>query len=85
MSDKIAKIGDAVVFCDPMGNDHEALITANHGNTPISCVNLVWVSDNEAETDTYGRQIKRESSCQHQGPSTAHGNYFRFSDEERLR
>lgn len=54
---KMPEPGDAVVFFDEHLQPHNALITCAHSET---CVNLVYVSPNERETDSYGRQIKRE-------------------------
>lgn len=73
------KLGQSVVYCDPSAVDHDALITAVWSET---CVNLVFVSGDESKTDTYGRQIERQTSCSHaDSGGQAHGNYWRFADE----
>ncbi len=61
-------VGEPVVYTDSRGGKHAALVTAPWSAT---CINLVMVSDNEAEQDTYGRQIKRETSCTHASLQTA--------------
>lgn len=62
-------IGMAVHFWDDRRVKHSALITAVHGeisdkdgNVWIPCVNLVYVSRDEAKQDPYGRQLERQSS-----------------------
>lgn len=78
--ERIAKVGEYVIFTDPKGVDHDALVTVVHG--PY-CINLVRLSDNENETDQYGRQIKRENSVSVSSAHTAHGYYFRFLGEPK--
>ena len=68
--DSIISKGSAVIFVDPVGVEHQALVTNCFGpNGEVDwsdesqrgyCVNVVWVSDDEKETDSYGRQIKRQ-------------------------
>ena len=75
------QLGQKVVFTDPKGVDHEALVTAVWSET---CVNLVWVSGDEARTDTYGRQLERQTSVTHATVmGQAHGNYWRYDGEAR--
>lgn len=76
---RMPKVGEAVVFHDPMGEGHDALATAVWSET---CINLVFVSGDEARKDGFGRQIERDSSVTHVSVAGAHGNYWRFSDEE---
>jgi hypothetical protein len=71
--------GSSVVYHDPVGRAHQALVTAPWGPT---CVNLVFVSSDESKVDTYGRQIERQTSCVHKGSTPVHGNYWRWPDEE---
>ena len=57
------KTGDNVIFIDSIRKEHNALVTAIHGdpeNKPA--INLVYVSDDTNEQDPYGRQLKRETS-----------------------
>lgn len=68
------KIGDAVTYVDTVGVEHDALLTAVHG--PY-CVNLLYVAKDESRTDSFGRQILRESSVTIQSDFTAHGRYFK--------
>jgi len=84
------KVGDVVVWCDPKGRDHHALVTANWGAKPTHpaeygpVINVVFVSGNETELDSYGRQIARETSVSHaRCPGTPHGRYWRWPAEDR--
>lgn len=74
-----AKIGQDVVFVDPVGQACPAVVTASWG---WPSVNIVIVSRDENKTDTYGRQIERHTSIVHQSVQPAHGNYWRFTDEK---
>jgi N-acetyl-anhydromuramyl-L-alanine amidase AmpD len=47
------------------------------------CINIIFISSDETRTDSFGRQIERRSSCCHKTMVQAHGNYWRFTDEER--
>ena len=79
MGDRMPEVGEAVVFHDSMGVGHNALVVCSHTET---CVNLVHVSSNEEEKDRQGRQIRRESSCQHISlMGGVHGNYWRYPEE----
>lgn len=82
MSERQPKVGQHVVYHDPKGIAHDALVTAVWSQLPIGCVNLVIVNDNEAQTDQYGRQIMRTTSQTHRDYIKVHGNYWRFTDEE---
>lgn len=67
-------VGDPVVVVDAHYQRHTGLATAVHGDFSgpyVPCINVVWVSGDDAKRDGYGRQIERESSVQHysQGPS----------------
>lgn len=78
----MAKIGDCVVFVDPVGVEHLAFVTevwdgGNPDANPNASVNLVYVSDDVAERDQYGRQIKRNTSVVHATNQYAHGMYWR--------
>lgn len=73
-------VGDAVVFIDENRVARDALITAVHDDT---CVNLVLVNRNRDQQDTYGRQIERETSCQHRSLlGRPVGKFWRFRDED---
>lgn len=74
-------LGQKVVFCDAKSIDHDALVTAVWSDT---CINVVWVSGDESRTDTYGRQVERQTSVTHATVmGQAHGNYWRFDSEPR--
>lgn len=80
------QIGDAVVFVDPVGVSHNAVVTTLFDNGdpesyPNPSINLVYVSDDGSETDQYGRQIKRNTSVVHKSNQFAHGMYWRRVDE----
>lgn len=72
-------VGETVIYHDPHNKPHNALVTAVWG---VTCINLLYVSDNPAETDQYGRQLKRVSSNSHKSLNTAPGNYWRWPEEE---
>lgn len=79
------QIGDAVAYMDEVRKEHAAIVTEVWGRgvlldgkgTPdpkqqvSSCINVVFVSGNEAEKDQYGRQIKHETSVSHMSTQSA--------------
>lgn len=79
--------GSSVVFVDSVGDEHQALVTNCFGlNGQVdwddetrrgSACNVVWVSDSPNETDTYGAQIKRQTSVPGHNPLSAHGMYWK--------
>lgn len=79
MEQRKPKNGEAVVYVDPVGQAHPALITAVWG---VNCVNVVFVTRDESKSDTYGKQIERNTSCNHQRQHEAHGNYWRYPEDE---
>ncbi len=75
------QIGDQVVYTDPKGGRHNAVVTNWwNGSNPKGC-NLVFVSDDETKTDPYGRQIERETSVSHKSVSGMPGRYWTWPDE----
>ncbi len=72
------KVGDHVIYVDERSVEHHALVTTSWGPT---CVNLVFVSDDDLRTDNYGRQVERRSSSVHKSRQEAHGNYWKLPDE----
>ena len=76
---RMPKDGDAVVYVDPVGVVHPALVTAAWSE---DCVNLVYVSSDASKRDSYGRQIERTTSLMHASIVPVHGNYWRFHDQE---
>jgi hypothetical protein len=78
-SETMPRVGQKVIFHDPVGTAHEALVTAVWG--PY-CINLVYVSSDDTKKDQYGRQMERQTSCSKGGPNTAYGNYWRFEEDE---
>ena len=71
------QVGQAVTFVDARGQERAALLTAIHGQDETPSVNLVFVSDDPARNDPYGRQIERESSVVHESNQAAHGMFWR--------
>lgn len=78
MENKVT-VGECVHYVDPVGQQSKALVTAVWSPT---CINVVVVSDDTKESDTYGRQIKRFTSLSHKGSTPVHGNYWKFLHEE---
>jgi len=81
------EIGDAVEYVDEFGVAHSALVTQNWGSAtfeadpeqPWLCpsINVVYVAGDESQTDSYGRQIARQTSVVHELNQQAHGRYYR--------
>jgi hypothetical protein len=77
--------GRAVTYVDEHGESHAALVTQTWGkdgtkeydekNACLS-INLAYVSGNLEDTDSYGTQIKRETSVCHQSNQSAPGRYW---------
>lgn len=72
-------IGDVVIWHDPYGNPHNALVQAVWSP---ACINIVLVSYDDSKQDTYGRQIEHQTSQVHKSLQPVHGYYWRFPDEE---
>jgi len=79
MEERIPQVGDVVVYHDETAVPHNALVTAVWG---AKCINLLFVSQEEARRDQYGRQIERKSSSTHKSAFNVHGNYWRWPEEE---
>lgn len=77
-----AAIGDPVVYHDPVGKPHNALLTTIWSSDEHPLVNLVYVSSDATRQNGYGRQIERQTSCNHASKMPVHGNYWRFPEEE---
>lgn len=75
---KKPQVGDAIIFRDSSGKDHNAIVTCDHG----ACINLVHVSSDEKRQDPYGRQIERPTSISHQSQNKVHGFNWRWPNEE---
>ncbi len=69
-------IGDSVIFTDAVAVEHQALVTAVWG-TGNPAINIVFVSDDKARTDQYGRQLERHTSVCHKSVQQAHGMFWR--------
>ena len=80
MEKRMPKVGDHVIFDDSKGRPNNALVAAVWSE---ECINLVIVSPDERKQDDMGRQIERHhTSIPHKAEYLAHGNYFRWPDEE---
>jgi len=79
---KKLSIGDAVVYVDEFGQERPALVTNNWGTSEYDpekgggAINVVFVSNNSSETDSYGRQTKHETSVVHRAQQSAPGKYW---------
>lgn len=79
-------VGMPVIYVDHYGQSHAALATAVWGpedfnpEMDTTCINVVFVDGDEEKTDTWGRQIGRDSSVVHKNAQTAHGNYWDFPE-----
>ena len=79
---RIPVVGDAVIYCDPKGKDHNALVQIVWGG-PTPAINVCFVSDDENRKDNYGRQIMHETSVSAVSYAGAHGRYWRWPEEAR--
>lgn len=78
------KVGDPVVYVDPLSVPRNAVLTAvwdsnDSEKYPNPAVNLIFVSNDTAKHDSYGRQIERQTSCAHvssEWAKTCPGNYW---------
>ena len=78
--------GQEVIYCDHVSVEHDALVTACWGETEwedgnAPCINIVYVSKDETKTDTYGRQIERDTSVPHRSGQSAPGNWWKLKGE----
>ncbi len=79
------KVGDPVVYVDPVVVPHNAVITAVWSETCLKVVyvNVVYVSGDKSKEDTYGRQIERQTSLLRKDIQTVHGQYWMLPGEEQ--
>lgn len=83
--EKQLDIGDTVIYVDPQRVAHNALVTtvwpqmAGGGGEP-GC-NLLYVHEDPARDDPYGRQIERATSVVHKSWQPAGGNFWCRPDE----
>jgi hypothetical protein len=68
------KPGDFVIYTDEIRNDHNAVVTAVWGP---DCINVVFVASDESKTDSYGRQIERQTSVARYSETNNFGRCFR--------
>lgn len=82
---EVPEIGDPVIFHDPTGQAHDALVTnafGYPGMQTLPAINVVVVSKDTDKLDQYGRQLERYTSCTHKSLTAAHGYYWRWKHEE---
>lgn len=82
---KTVNNGDSVIFVNSRGEHRPALVTQTWGKDGTKeydpaeahlSINLVFVTDNPAETDQYGWQTKHETSVPHKSNQSAPGYYW---------
>lgn len=84
---KHVREGLSIVYGDHTGVEHDALCTAAWGENSwgegeqAPCINVVYVTSDETKTDSYGRQIERDTSVPHRSSQTAPGNWWKLQDE----
>jgi hypothetical protein len=77
MASKVA-IGSFVTYIDTLGRERPALVTNMFGPLESNpSINVVFVNDDENQTDSYGRKIERASSVVHHSYQYAHGNKWK--------
>lgn len=73
-------VGSGVIYTDPVGKRHKALITAVWGRGPEALgrnpINIVYVIDDPARNDPYGRQMERATSVSPKDGYSAHGRFY---------
>lgn len=70
------EIGDVVIYTDAKGVPHKALVTADWSYSSQRSLNLVYVSSDETQSDSYGRQIARDTSVPHKDHQAAPGRFW---------
>lgn len=80
---KQVKVGDVVRYRNRVGQYQNALVTCVHGiyheGSPEGyhpCINLVVVSEDPRQEDSYGRQTKKETSVSYNSDWTADGGFY---------
>lgn len=74
-------VGDVVIYVDPVGRQHNALVTIWWGK---DCCNLIYVVDDSHKQDTYGRQTQHATSVSRKREGRPHGYYFMEVGDEPL-
>lgn len=75
-------VGSHVVYTDPVGKRHPALITAVWGpELGVNVINVVYVIDDETRNDPYGRQIERATSVSPKNEHSAHGRFYELIEQ----
>ena len=71
--------GSYVVWYDPYGRAHDALVTNVWGEGDTPSINVVVVNLEDGQTDQYGQKIQRETSVVHRSSQHAHGRFWDYS------
>lgn len=71
------KVGQAVCLLDEVGTEHVGLVTAVHGPSATSALNVLYITDDPTKRDPYGQQVERLSSISHRdNAGGAAGRYW---------
>lgn len=76
------EISDIVTYRDSNGVDHNAFVTAVHGQEESPALNVAFVSADEKRHDGYGRAIQRATSIPHASYRSVTGICWRRVGEE---
>jgi hypothetical protein len=73
----VIKIGQHVIWHNPFGKPHDALITNIWGDPDkFPSINVVVVNLEEGQSDSYGQKIQRETSVVYKNEQSAHGRFW---------
>lgn len=75
-------VGNAVVYIDSQGVEHNALVCAVWGQDALPAINVAFLSADEKQVNSFGRQSLYSSSVVHQSQQSANAYYWRWPDEE---
>lgn len=83
---RMPQTGDLVIYHDPVGNPHNALVTGGgfeySPNQATGWLNVVFTCADPNMKDNYGRQLARETSVSHVSQTAAWGRYWRWPEEK---
>ena len=84
---KFPKVGQHVVFVDALSVPHDAIVTGGpeqqgwNAEWGAPWCNVVYVDPDPSRTDSYGRQVSRQTSLTHVTRQSAPGMYWCFAPE----
>jgi hypothetical protein len=76
------QICDIVTYRDSQGEEHNAFVTAVHGDGETPAINVAYVSSDEKKHDGYGRVVQRATSILHASMRSVTGICWRRVGEE---